>query len=50
MTWTLEFGHSVAPWIGALSQVRQELQWQYTWTGGSPDSSSWTAPHGQPAW
>src|SRR4029077_15604953 len=46
-TRTLAAGHSVAAGIGAPSQPRHELQWQYTWTEGSPLSSTWTAPQKQ---
>src|SRR5205823_4482103 len=46
---TFGVGHRLAAWIGAPSQPRQELQWQYTWNAGSPVISSWTAPHAQPA-
>src|SRR5215468_11188826 len=47
-TFTLVAGHRLAAWIGAPSQLRQELQWQYTWAAGSPVISSWTAPHAHP--
>ena len=29
-TFTFDVGHRLAAWIGAPSQLRQELQWQYT--------------------
>src|SRR5262245_42000463 len=46
-TRTLAAGQSAAAWIGAPSQPRHELQWQYAWTLGSPDTSSSTAPQKQ---
>src|SRR5712691_4702228 len=47
-TFTFDAGHRLAAWIGAPSQLRQELQWQYTCTAGSPLISSCTAPHAHP--
>src|SRR5262245_48600449 len=49
VTLTFGVGHRLAAWTGAPSQPRQELQWQYAWTVGSPVISIWTAPHAQPA-
>jgi hypothetical protein len=48
-TLTLSAGHNAAAWIGALSQPRHELQWQYACTAGSPLISSLTAPQVHPA-
>src|SRR5215468_6574546 len=47
-TFTLVAGQRLAAWIGAPSQPRHELQWQYTCTAGSPVISSCTAPHAHP--
>src|SRR5215468_11319720 len=47
-TFTLVAGQRLAAWIGAPSQLRQELQWQYTCAAGSPVISSCTAPQAQP--
>src|SRR5262245_18923498 len=44
-TRTLSVGQSAAAWIGAPSQPRHELQWQYAITAGSPLISVWTFPH-----
>ncbi len=46
-TLTFGVGHNVAECTGALSQLRQELQWQYTCTAGSPVISTCTAPQAQ---
>ena len=46
-TFTLGEGHNAAAWIGALSQLRHEVQWQYACTAGSPVTSSWTATQAQ---
>src|SRR4029450_2388247 len=48
VTFTFDSGHRLAAWIGAPSQLRHELQWQYTCTAGAPLISSCTAPHAHP--